>query len=554
MRWSSPDEIFNRIRFILQNMLREFWPYRVSEQAIRRRKKDVYIIKCAASPSGGKHIGNLNEIVRSWFIKRAMEDLGYKARIIHTSDDRDPIRKIPRKLPNKNGEWFESKDVIENPEEYIGRPYSQAPDPFGCHKSWSEHFTEVWLNGARMLGIKDFENYYTEDMYREGMFRKPIEIIVRKIEKAREIMRKFQNIPEDYYPFWVVCEQCGRVTGKVIEIDLENWTVNYECVDRVLGEGNYVKGCGYKGETSLDNVKISWRFEWPAQWYIWGVDIEPFGKDHAIGSWPSGKLIAREIFEIDPPVPHIYEFFTVNGEKMSASKGNVYIVQDILKFSEPEPFLFFYTKRPTAQRDIDLKNYFMLVDEYDRAEGIYFGVERLEDKKKEEALKTQYWFSTPNIPKRYPRKIDYKNAAIIGQVAKDRDDILRILRKFLPIDEMEDWEIELNINRVLKASYWARNYADEKFRIEIVWKKIELSEKEREALEELVKELDKVEEDYEKINYVLFEVAKRTVGWDLFKIVYKIVLGRDSGPRLANLIISIGKEEFVKRITSLLSS
>ncbi len=533
-------------------MFKEFWPYEVAEEAIKRREKEVYIIKCAASPSGGKHIGNLNEIVRSWFIKRAFEDLGYKARVIHTSDDRDPIRKIPRKLPNKNGEWVESSEVIENPEEYIGKPYCNAPDPFGCHKTWSKHFTEVWLEGARMLGIKGIENYYNDDLYREGKFRDPIRIVFEKIDEVRKIMEKFQKIEKDYFPYWVICEECGKVTGKVLEFDLENWSVRYRCVTRVLGEGNIVEGCGYEGETSLDNGKLSWRFEWPAQWYVWGVDVEPFGKDHAISSWPSGRIIAKEIFEIEPPVPHIYEFFTVNGEKMSASKGNVYIVQDILKFSEPEPFLYFYTKRPTAQRDIDLRNYFMLVDEYDKVERVYFGAEEVKDEKRREAMKTQYVFSTPNIPKRLPRKIDYRNASIIGQIAKSREDIIRILRKFLPLDEMDDWEIELNIRRVQKAGYWGKRYADERFRIELRWKRIELDEREKKALSRLIEELEKAEEDFEKVNNVLFDVAKSTIGWDLFKILYKILLGKESGPRMANLVISIGKEEFVKKLSEII--
>ena len=54
----------------------------------------------------------------------------------------------------------------------------------------------------------------------------------------------------------------------------------------------------------------------------------------------------------------MYEFFLVNGEKMSASKGNVYIVQDLLKVMEPEAFMFFYAKRPEKQRDLELKRIF----------------------------------------------------------------------------------------------------------------------------------------------------------------------------------------------------
>ena len=42
---------------------------------------------------------------------------------------------------------------------------------------------------------------------------------------------------------------------------------------------------------------MQWRFEWPAQWAIEKTTFEPMGKDHWEGSWKSGEVIAREIFE-----------------------------------------------------------------------------------------------------------------------------------------------------------------------------------------------------------------------------------------------------------------
>ena len=88
--------------------------------------------------------------------------------------------------------------------------------------------------------------------------------------------------------------------------------------------GKYkIKGCGHKGEVSFRDGKLPWRFEWPANWGIFNTTFEPFGKEHAEGSWPSGQAIAREIYGFEPPIPHIYEFLLLNGEKMSAhgSKG-----------------------------------------------------------------------------------------------------------------------------------------------------------------------------------------------------------------------------------------
>ena len=81
----------------------------------------------------------------------------------------------------------------------------------------------------------------------------------------------------------------------------------------------------------------------------------------------------RRVFEREPPIPFVYEFFLVNSAKMSASKGNVYIVQDMLKVMEPESFVYFYAKRPEKQRDLDLAHLSRMVEEFDEAERVYFG-------------------------------------------------------------------------------------------------------------------------------------------------------------------------------------
>jgi lysyl-tRNA synthetase class 1 len=87
-----------------------------------------------------------------------------------------------------------------------------------------------------------------------------------------------------------------------------------------------IEGCGHEGTATFREGKLPWRFEWPAQWQILGVDFEPFGKDHAEGSWPSGKDIARNVLGIEPPVPMVYEWFTLNGEALSSSAGNIVTV------------------------------------------------------------------------------------------------------------------------------------------------------------------------------------------------------------------------------------
>ena len=46
---------------------RVFWADTLADEVIERYGKDgEVVVKCAASPSGGKHIGNINDILRGF--------------------------------------------------------------------------------------------------------------------------------------------------------------------------------------------------------------------------------------------------------------------------------------------------------------------------------------------------------------------------------------------------------------------------------------------------------------------------------------------------------
>ncbi|PKP59546.1 MAG: hypothetical protein CVT88_05250 [Candidatus Altiarchaeales archaeon HGW-Altiarchaeales-1] len=109
---------------------------------------------------------------------------------------------------------------------------------------------------------------------------------------------------------------------------------------------------------------------------------------------------------------------------MSASKGNVYVTQDILKILEPEVLLYFYTKKPEKQRDLSLAEIFRLVDEFDTVEKIYYGVEEgrteheTEDAKRMYDISTNKKFSVP--PKRLPYVFASTLAQIYGEKATEK--------------------------------------------------------------------------------------------------------------------------------------
>jgi lysyl-tRNA synthetase class 1 len=102
---------------------------------------------------------------------------GRKARHVHTSDDRDPLRKIPERMPDREGRWHVLTEAeLKNLNRYVGIPYVHVPDPFGCCKSWAEHFNNVWIDGVKMLGV-ELEDYSNDRLYSEGKFIPPMRTI-----------------------------------------------------------------------------------------------------------------------------------------------------------------------------------------------------------------------------------------------------------------------------------------------------------------------------------------------------------------------------------------
>ena len=544
-----------------------FWAVQYARKAIQRARekgKDHVTVKCAATPSGVLHIGNANEVIRSYFIAKSIEMLGFKAKVIYTSDDRDPLRSIPKTILDKDGNLISTpKEILEEFKKYFGKPVCLVPDPFKCHSSWSEHFLYFFFEGLRKLGILDvidFEYYSPNVLYFNGVYDEILKFVLENKDKIEAFLREFKEHPIVYN---VLCENCGRITAKLISFDGEK--VEYICERRVLGdEDRIAEGCGYHGKTHFRYGKLPWHLEWAAQWKIFDADIEPFGKEH-LESYKISKPIAEKIFGIKAPIPVMYEFFLVNGEKMSSSKGNVYDINFLLRFLEPEVILYLYTKRPNMQRNIDLKNIHLLVDEWDRLEEKVLktlellekgeiDIEQLKDRKdvaNYEELVIYYLCMRGEIKRRV--KIPYTFAAIIGQLLKEERKIFEVLLRTGHITRNiseENWKFILE--RIEKASYWAKHFAPEIYKVRIIEEKVDinLDEKDKETLRK-IKEFIENNENWE-VDYVQTEIHRIIKETNdpkkFYKKLYKIFLGKEAGPKIGTLISVIGKEKALEVI------
>lgn len=530
-----------------------FWADQLADKIIERAEKEKrkVNIKCQQTPSGAKHIGNLNDVIRAYYPYKAVVERGKKAEFVHTTDDRDPLKNVPKKLPDLDGKWHLSRE-LKDMEPYLGKPLCRIPDPFGCCKTWSEHFTQVWMDGVRKLGMEP-KLYSVDRLYKEGKFDPYIRMVFENREKAGELISKFQRTKSrEHIPFDAVCPQCG-VLANVDDFDLEKETVKFSCRGKAIRKKK-AQGCGFEGEVPWSEGKLQWRFEWPALWAIFDTTYEPFGKDHYEGSWKSGKVIIREIYNKKPPIPYVYEFFLVNGEKMSASEGNVYIVQDMMKMLECGPFMYFYTKKPGKQRDLDLTHIYKLVDEYDRAERVYFGAEQAKNEREKENLTRSYELSTPKIPKKLPVQLPYSYASMLYQCyGAELKDIVPVLKDSGHLEgKISKRDREKIRNRVERAGYWVKNFAPEQYRFKVRKKvsenaKESLSESQKSALKQLAGLLkEKITE--EELHQKFWDIAEENglSPEEFFQAAYRMLIGKKYGPKLAPFIMTIGRERVRK--------
>ena len=137
--------------------------------------------------------------------------------------------------------------------------------------------------------------------------------------------------------------------------DWDGEQVFFECRADLV---TWAHGCGTSGWISPfgGNAKLPWNLEWAAQWSLFGVTIEPGGKDlsTAGGSRDRSDAIAREVFEREPPLNVPYEFLNIGGKKMSTSKGQGAAAHTIAEVIPPEQLRFLFLRpRPNQAIEFD---------------------------------------------------------------------------------------------------------------------------------------------------------------------------------------------------------
>lgn len=511
------------------------WADVTAEKIIKERgDKEEYVFESGITPSGLVHIGNFREAFTVWAVAKALRSKGKKVRVIHFWDDYDRFRKVPKNVPE---DW----------KEHIGRPVSEVPDPWGCHESYAHHFMDRFENEIAKLGMET-EFLHATQLYKSGFFEDQIRTTLEKKDQIRAILNKFREqakqepLPEDWWPVYVYCEKCRKDNTEILSFDGDY--IHYKC-----------RSCGHEGKTHIrdGNVKMRWRVDWPARWTKMNIDFEPAGKDHhaAGGSFDTGRMIVREVFDAEPPSTLMYEFVTIKGQKgkMSGSKGNVILISDLLEVMEPELILFYYARyRPNKEIRIDLgldliKQY----DEFDRTEEAYW-----EGKEYDKDLLRAYWIAMEPMPDRKPTRVAFSTLVNLVQMpGMTEEKMMETLVRMGKIPEDIDGE---NWRRILeraeRARKWVKEYAPENVRFKILeaLPDIAIPENVREGLARIADAIEQGTSE-DELNTIIFKTAKSVSSpKEFFPWIYRIFIGRDRGPRAAGFLLALDRDFVIKRL------
>ena len=505
------------------------WADNFAKQIIERKEKKEYIIESGITPSGVVHIGNFREIATQYYIYNSVLKLGKKAKFLFIWDDFDRFRKVPKGVPNEF-------------EKYIGMPIYKVLDPWGCHDSYAEHFESKLAEETKELDIKlDFLNAAT--LYQKCIFSENIKISLENTRKIKNILNKFRKEPlaENWLPVNLYCENCYKDSTDI------NYPGGYEL--------QYKCNCGYENKIDFRKtgiVKLKWRIDWPSRWKYFNVDFESSGKEHKAsgGSWDTAIILSKEIFNYEPPIGPMYEFIYLKGqkEKMSSSKGNVKTISDLLKVYEPEVIRFVYTQRLNKAIflpfDTDI---FGIYDNFDLCEKMYYKI--IEGK---DDLIRKYELSKTEEYKKCPTRIRFSELSLIVQVTKKEklaEHIYNLM--FRRGYNLEEWETDLNLNRAKKAKNWIELYAPDEVKIKLCGDyKLKLDKEQKDALMKL-SDILKRNISTEDLQKEIFNIAKESIGKELFRLSYMLLIGKQSGPKLADLIDIIGRDKVINRLNIL---
>jgi lysyl-tRNA synthetase class 1 len=576
---------------------------------IMARNPDVVNLSTGKTPSGHIHLGILREIIICDALRRIFEKQGKKVNFRIFFDSLDAAKRFPDYITQR------SKILTK---EHLGKPFAHIPDPYGTGaKSYAHLFAQELLDALVHFGVK-IEPVFADDLYKTQEMYQAIKIGLDNSDKVRDIISRYNPLEDNWRPAMAICEKCGRTQQKIAtkvctkcnaiqkEKDaktcsacgndklkqdsaiLPNRVLNY---DKSTGMCYYeCPSCNYKGSVRYDSgyIKLNWRLDWPSKWYIYRTTCEPAGKDHCTknGSYDTGLALSRELYGYEGPVPLPYEWVRLGDNDMSTSQGIVFTPNEFLTMAPPEIFrmviLTTHNLKHIAFRVEELESY---MEEYNRMERIYYGVEK--DVPKEIAEEIKYIFpliqpdetkSLPDpIPENCPDHLPFKLIESFAQLTTiiSMKDLYQKALKYISDNKLKvniaESEFEIMIKRMqkwlLKMQELIKDEKDpakkkileskvnlftisESINQELLKK---LTTQDKEIIKRFVENLEKIPENKwnnESFKDMMMDLQKQMNIKPnvMFKPLYLILVGSEKGPRLGPLMELIDRSWLISRL------
>ncbi|MBA0053867.1 lysine--tRNA ligase [Streptomyces sp. AJS327] len=543
------------------------------------------LVVCASglSPSGPIHLGNLREVMTPHLVADEVRRRGYPVRHLISWDDYDRFRKVPAGVAGVDDSWTE----------HIGKPLTSVPPPAGSpYGSWAEHFRAGMEDALAQLGVV-YDGISQTERYTGGAYREQILHAVRHRGEIDAVLaqyrtkaapgpnkRKQQGKPKDaeteaaelaaaegsgaageedssgsagYFPYKPYCTVCGTDFTSVTSYDDETTALRYDCA-----------GCGH-AETvelaSFDNGKLVWKVDWPMRWALEGVVFEPSGVDHSSpgSSFQVGGEIVG-IFGGEQPIGPMYAFVGISGmAKMSSSRGGVPTPGDALEIMEAPLLRWLYARRRPNQ------SFKVAFDQeiqrtYDEWDALGRKIDEGKAQPADLASRTRAASTAEGALPVTPRPLPYRTlASVVDITGGQEEQTLRILSELdpeAPVRSLDEVRPRLD-----RAHRWIATQvpADQRTRV------LEepdaallgsLDAEQRESLRLLLEGLDE-HWSLDGLTQLVYGVPKVRAGLapdakptpelkvaqrGFFALLYQLLVGRDTGPRLPTLLLAVGAD------------
>lgn len=518
---------------------------------IKERNLPIEWVDDMKTPSGRIHVGALRGVVIHDLLYKVLLENDVETKFTYVFQDFDPMDAIPSYL--EYDKW----------EQYAGMRLYDIPSPEKGFKNFAEYYAREFQEVFESINCHP-TIIWESDLALSGKMNDAIKTALDAGDKIREIYKEVAKAekPADWYPFQVVCEQCKKIgTTQVYKWDGE--FVHYRCVPQMVA---WAKGCGHEGKVSPFNGtgKLHWKVDWPALWTIIGVTIEGAGKDHMSsgGSYDMAKALCEQVFDYPTPYPVPYEWFTIGGRKMSSSKGIGTSAKEVSAILPPEVLRFLIVRTPIGTA-LDFNPYgdtiLNLFDDYDRCMNAYF--DKLEGNIPEgkQGEVTQDFARICELSQVRPlpeKRIFLPRFRTVVNVVKTKADLLEFFekQKSSPLTHEEKAILE---EREVYAQVYLKSYTDSEEKVEFLEElpeDVSLTDAQKKFLKSLAENLESQKpDDRDTVQNIVFETLKKegVKPRDVFSGFYKVLTGKEFGPKAGDLILEFGIDKVISRLKKL---